>query len=491
MRNKILYSLIIILLSSCKKDDFLNMVPDSQISSATFWRNEADAMGALTGVYDSWSIQEGFGPRALYLGAWADEGTTSDFWNGYWYNTWTGNISPQDAFISSYWTEIYASIRKANVFLANISKPEMDESTRKMMTAEARFIRAYNYMLLLQTWGNVPIVDKPLALDELKIPQSTPDQTLAFIVNDLTLAIPDLPVNQAKGRIKKGAALALLARVNLYNGNWTEAAAAAKQLMDLNAYDLYQTPAGDGFEKQFVTDENPEVLCAWTYDHDKRPNERGGLLTWWTWWAGGELLSPTEALSRAFETYDPASDQIVPYNPANPYVNRDPRFGYTIQTGVGTSTGYGVRKFLNTTDAQEIIIIRYAEVLLTYAEAKIEANQIDQSVLDAINRVRARAYGVAVTDVAHYPEITTTDQAALRAIVRNEREVELAFEGLRWYDIIRWKTAESVLNGPVLGAGGIVSKTRVFAAPRDYLRPIPQSEIDLMGSSLLHQNPGY
>ncbi len=205
-------------------------------------------------------------------------------------------------------------------------------------------------------------------------------------------------------------------------------------------------------------------MASWKYDAVLRQNEKPALLTWWEWWGAGNLLSPTQALVEAYDTYDAATDKLIPYNPASPYVKRDPRFNFTIVTGTGSSTDYGVKKFLGGKEGTENIIIRYAEVLLTYAEAKIEANQIDQSVLDAINTVRARAYGVNVSDIAFYPEITTTNQAALRDIVRNERRVELAMEGLRWYDITRWGIAKTVMNGPVLGANGIVSKTRTFTA---------------------------
>jgi hypothetical protein len=104
----------------------------------------------------------------------------------------------------------------------------------------------------------------------------------------------------------------------------------------------------------------------------------------------------------------------------------------------------------NKVDLDEIIM-RYSEILLTYAEAKIELGTIDQSVLDAINKVRARAYGVAYTQTTSYPAITTTSQTDLRTIIRRERRVEFPKEGLRYMDIIRWKLAEKVLNVPVLG----------------------------------------
>ena len=175
----------------------------------------------------------------------------------------------------------------------------------------------------------------------------------------------------------------------------------------------------------------------------------------------------------------------------------------------------------------DLILMRYAEVLLIYAEAKIEQGDIDASVLNAINRIRARAYGVDVTDTGNYPAITTTDQSELRRIIRRERLVELANEGFRRLDINRWRIAEKVMpvviygrildpntatGVPDIDEDGLVSyagiesqyelrldnrfpnsQNRIFINPRNYLLPIPQSEIDTyvgMGATL-EQNPGY
>jgi hypothetical protein len=171
------------------------------------------------------------------------------------------------------------------------------------------------------------------------------------------------------------------------------------------------------------------------------------------------------------------------------------------------------------------MLIRYAEVLLTYAEAKIELNQIDASVLNAINLVRARGYGVAVGQTTLYPAVTTTSQSTLREIVRRERKVELVGEGLRLFDIRRWKIAEKVMNGILFGKAmnrsiyytlpkpqldpnsspsydsfnnlvAVVGNFKIMDNPRvfkvhNYLWPIPQTEIDVNKNPGFIQNPGY
>ena len=145
-----------------------------------------------------------------------------------------------------------------------------------------------------------------------------------------------------------------------------------------------------------------------------------------------------------------------------------------------------------------VIILRYAEVLLTYAEAKIESGSIDQSVYDAINMLRARAYGVDISQTDKYPAVTGGSQEELRKIVRNERMIELCFEGQRRDDIIRWRTAEKLMNGAYYGIPiekdgkeHILVMERRFDPSYHYLFPIPQDEIDLIGKDIMKQNPGW
>jgi hypothetical protein len=507
-----------IFFTSCKKD-FLNVVPGSQLSSLTFWRNADDANKAATGVYSAWANNH---PYQIYFADdWSDDAIPTGFWHFFYYYSWgIGGLSPQDANINNYWTALYSVIRTTNVFLSNVGKCKMDEDLRSRLIGEVKFIRAYEYSILYNFWGEVPIISEPLNISELKVPRAQPGATFSFILQDLNDAVGDLPVTPSQtGRITKGAALALKARVLLYEGKYADAASAAKEVMDLNVYKLLRTAAGNGYFQLSNTKQsnNQEEILGWQNDGVNRNNDQVLYMNCLT----NTLVSPTKSLVDSYDGYDKGTDQLVPVDESTAtsrFQNRDPRLDFTIgHTGSvingqtlnsGTaplsnqSTGYGVVKFINdevkanaphfTTD---YILIRYAEVLLTYAEAKIEFNQIDQSVLDAINDVRSRAYGTIPEDVAHYPEVTATDQATLRKIVRNERRVELAFEGLRWFDIRRWKIANTAMNGPVLGAfitsGNYMNAGSRALTDKDYLRPIPQAQIDLEGSENLTQNPGY
>ncbi|WP_244228381.1 RagB/SusD family nutrient uptake outer membrane protein [Mucilaginibacter kameinonensis] len=216
------------------------------------------------------------------------------------------------------------------------------------------------------------------------------------------------------------------------------------------------------------------------------------------------------------------------FDPYHPYDNRDPRLRFSVyvdgdllpsgiafkpapnsgtadaigSTYIASTTGYNIKKYINAEDYANpsnsginIILLRYAEVLLTLAEAKIELDQIDQSVYDAINTVRNGRSDVKLPNIP-----TGLTQEQLRQIVRHERTVELAFEGLHLFDIRRWKTAETVMNGPVYGITyadasnklvtvQVVSFNRVFDKSRHYLWPIPQKETYLNPN--LKQNPNW
>lgn len=499
---KKLYFFLVLLLaatSSCKKD-FLDVAPRDQLSSATFWKTGNDANQASVGVYSSWSSSHRY--QLWFADNWSDNTQTSGFWDGFYYNTWgTGALNASEANLDVFWTSLYTVIRTTNVFLANIGQPTMDETQRKTLTGEVRFIRAFEYFYLYETWGEVPIVDKPLNVSELSIKRAASGETVKFILADLDYAIANLPVTAAEeGRITKGAALGLKARILLYESRWQEAAQAAKQVIDENNYQLLRTPAGDGYSQVFKTqyENSKESVLDWEFKETDRPTDLPDLMYFAT--PGDALVSPTESLVSNYDSYDRATDMLVPVNSSNKFANRDPRLDFTVahvgsvingQTLtssdlVNHSSGYGMVKFLTPElyasrpngVGTNYMLMRYAEILLTYAEAKIEAGEIDQSVTNAINEVRSRAYGTVASDIAHYPEVNIGTQSSMRDLIRKERRVELAGEGLRWFDIKRWKAINLMPSSKGL-------------TDRNYVRPIPQNQIDLMGKDVLNQNPGY
>ena len=510
-------ALLALVMQGC--NDHLDVVPRSALSNETFWQTEEDAKLALVGIYDLWGGQgngeDGF-PYSFFhylADSWSDD-AFNPF--GGWYETFAqGNISPANADIAGRYSDFYQIIRRCNVFLANIDRPVMDEAVRATMTAEARFIRAYQYYLLYYHWGEVQLIDQPLTPDNLAIARASEGETYRFILQDLDFAIENLSLSQSEeGRIDRGAAMGLKSRVTLYQASplanptnnpdrWQAAIKAARAVMDLGIYELFQTAQGDGYSQLFDTEHenNAEVII--DRENSAIPNHGNQMIRLLSSKAGTIFLVPTQNLVDDYLAYDVGTDQLIPPDPNDPFLNRDPRMGYTMEEESNSLTNYGIIKFetdefdpgnANNSGVDSPvnhIVMRYAEILLNYAEAKIEANEIDASVLDAINRVRARAYGVDISATMSYPEVTTILQTELREVVRRERRVELAMEGLRWYDIRRWRLAEIVRNQPVRGRLNGVIISRSFDPSRDYYWPIPQREIDLVGPDILSQNPGY
>lgn len=522
LKNILLFVVIINFFTSCKKD-LLKSLPNDRLSSEIFWRTDEDAISASNAVY-------------TYL-----ENVNSYFsWDGMTDIGHTNSIPSQDALIErgqydatfsrmlNEWTNSYAGIRAANTFLSKVGQIKTsNQALLDRLKGEVKVLRACYYLKLAALYGDVPLITKEITLEESRKLTRTPvTQVWDFISKELTDAAAILPKTQTnKGRITKGAALALNTRAMLFAGRFQAAAAAAKQVMDLNVYSLYPS-----YEKLFTyaAENNQEVILDKQFIKNNYKNNIFQLMGPWSQRNSNSAYVPTKNLVDAYQMRNgkDITDPSSGFNPQDPYLNRDPRLRYSIFTlgdqlpdgkkfnskpGSGTadavdfswfstSTGFNVKKYITKEDLSEpangglnIILLRYADVLLMYAEAKIEANQIDQSVLDAINKVRQRP------DV-NMPAIKGTfSQSELRNLVRQERAVELAFEGQRYFDIRRWKIAENVIPGAVYGmtySDNGTLKTikvpafeRVFNKNRDYLWPIPQKEREL--NSQLTQNPNW
>lgn len=562
----------VVLFSGCNKS-YLDRFPEDQPNSATYYTTTDQLILAVNSAYSNLSYaQDGF-PYMMQL-----ECTSDVMWqrpNTVAQVIGLGQHTPGTSMIRTIWTQFYAGIGKCNMLLDNMSKAKSvtPAAVYRRIEGEARFLRAYYYGNLISLYGDVPLVDKSINANESFLPRTPQAEILNFIFRDLDSAIAQLPLLYSGidiGRATNTAAMAYKARIALYNGKWDIAAAASKQLIDLNYHALfpnYRTLfmyAGENSrESIFAFDFKQTVRVSATPQNMQARNSSG--------FSG---VVPTRAMADSYECIDGQTiDKSSLYSTAEPFKNRDPRMRQTIlgdgDTWFGTGgitfnmtfhpdsntctrytpsvakitnlevtnafssySGYLLKKYLdpadlvlNTQSELAFMLIRYAEVLLTYAEARIELNQIDASVLNAINLVRARGYGVAVGQVSLYPAVTTTSQAALREIVRRERKVELVGEGLRLFDIRRWKIAEKVMNGilfgkamnrtiyyslpkpqldqnsspsydsfntllSVVGNFKIMDNPRVFK-PHHYLWPIPESEIDVNKNPGFVQNPGY
>jgi hypothetical protein len=522
-------------ISACKK---LDLAPTDRFTDVNFWTTKEKAMTVLNTAYSQMYRNDYF----FY-----NEGTSDNAYNGRGDNNGVASLAAgsYDASlgrIKEEWYYHYSGIKTSNILLENIDKvTAIDPTLKERMKAEARFLRAWHYFQLTTWWGDVPLFEKDVTIDESKIVSRTPKaQVVDFILKELDAIAAVLPVNTAyaeadRGRITKGAAIALKARVLLYESRWQELATTCEQLIGNTANGTYGL--FNSYEGLFLpqNEYNNEVILDLQYVPNTTNRTWNNFFDFAPLSVGARLngLAPTQELvdSYLMTNGKRINEAGSGYDENSPYVNRDPRLtstvvynGYqwkkpdnTIQViytkpgeagpdvyspgSVASPTGYYLRKYYDPTSLTNfqsglnLMLIRYADILLMYAEAKNELGQLDAGTWDrTIKALRTRA---GFTDAAalNFP---ATSQAALREIVRNERRTELAMEGQRIFDIRRWKTAEVVLNGWAHGAryglpsvdnGYIRANLRSFDANKAYLWPIPRDERSINPN--LTQNPGW
>ena len=495
-------------------DDGLDLEPAGQVSETIFWQRERDALLAVNAAYAELDGQQ----MVVELDGVTDIAYRASSGPGSFHDVGAGTIDPSNGAIGAQWDRYYRGVRRTNDVITNIGRIEGgDPETLARLEAEARFLRAYYYTQLSSLWGDVPLIQEVLDINE-NVGRTDKEAVVDFIIAELDAIINAnaLPLSYDEsntGRATSGAALALKARVALRNGRFAVARDAAKAVIEAGTYALHPD-YGELF--QYAGQNSSEVIF------DRQYAVGGDTYDAFTYSAasigGSSVVEPIQAL---FEKYE----YTGPKNPDNPYENIDPRWNFTAYyTGqpIGTSIynswpgsgtpdrvggsefatdqGYNLKKWIDYDSDSEnpsigainMILIRYADVLLMYAEAKIELNELDPSVYDAINEVRGRPS-------VEMPPITVgKSQAELREIVRNERAVELAFEGLRLYDMNRWQIGEEkagLVQGMYYQEEGGAWKLwsggfeRRFRPERDYLWPIPQAEIEI--NSEITQNPNY
>ncbi|MBS1751580.1 MAG: RagB/SusD family nutrient uptake outer membrane protein [Bacteroidetes bacterium] len=564
--NKFLLRVLVaaILLSGCTKDSFLEVPNASAVASDAAFSTESSADLVLNDIYSNLPDFNNFIFEPF--DTWSDDLMTGFNWNissqavrskaninstTTLYYDWSGASMWLD------WNTLYKRVRKCNLFIEGVqNSATVSNDYKNKRIGEAKVLRAFFYHQLWMLYGGVPIITKPDNRnsdgDAIFHPRAGADETFAFLKSELTDAanlLPDNTGNNGAGRITKGAALTLKGWVELFyasplnNPNndlsrWVNAAATSKQVMQMG-YTLYPK-----YDELFLTtgNDNNEGILYREYLTIKQgsniigyqgPNFVG---TNWLSWGGS---TPTQELVDAYSMANgkAISDAGSGYDSTQPYNNREPRFrqsilyngntfnGTVFLSAVGsgnnaidladatdnTNTGYCTKKRMDTTvnifqwgaSAQNYYFFRYGEVLLNYAEAQNEAVGPDASVYEAMDQIRARAGIPTFSDV--YAGAT---QAEMRQLIRRERRVELAMEGKRYFDLLRWKIAEVNLNHVMHGmkiqakSGGGYTYTRIPAVPssapqwsfdasKNYLLPIPLDALGQNPQLKDHQNPGY
>lgn len=536
------------LLATTSCSDFLNTAPYDALAPSNTWKTEGDAEKFLIGCYDGWIDESGI----LYWDCASDFGYSNFLWDHY-QSIGNGTMTAGLKEVSDHYT--FSKIRQCNDFLTNIANvPFADEAKKNDMIAQVKVMRAYDYFDKNWQYGGVPIIDSYSSREEAQVPRNTEAEVNKFIEDELDAASPMFLEDKASkaGYIDRATALAIKMRHALYYGKYERAKEAARIIMDMGKFDL-EEDYGRLFRLE--GQDSKEIIAAVqhmeTYYGNMFPaimanNEDGG-------WSS---MVPTWNLVNAYEmdnglTKEEAGDY---YDPKHPFANRDPRLAMSIAfPGMDWIRDDGTTKVLNTLNdsividnkkvlnlnystasnnssktgltwnkyvyplnqfadmwdtGMNTILFRYAEVLLSYVEAENELNGPSEDVYGKLNQIRNRA-GMPIVDRAKYGT-----QEKLRELIRRERSVEMAGEGLRRADILRWKDAEgkmlaeTLMNGELRCPGGTIDYTetnpykraviipdsvqlvesRGFSTHNRYL-PIPQKYRDL--NDKLEQNPGY
>lgn len=498
-----------LLITGCS-EDFLDRKSLTALADDTFWSTEADAEMALAGCYDN--LQS---PWIYDSDPWAAGAIRYDYMSDNGWVRWgweaggdlsRGEHSTSSWIIGSKWNELYQAIVRCNRVIdmvPTLGEEIISASSAAQIVAEAKFIRALIYNELTMTYTDVPLITAIQPVEEADIAKSSKSDIVNFILTDLEGCVEDLanPGAIDWGRATKGAGYALLARINLYNENWSNAATWAQKVIDLN-YSLY--PDFHGLF-QSANEINDEVIFPVRFvrgPDDDGANHSG-------YW-GIAVINHNEVLSNLADDYfcidgKPITESPL-YNPDVPAENRDPRFDATIlsngaiwrgsplNTFTRTWTGYAQRKYTeeqnseNHFDANEdFYVFRLGEVLLMKAEALAESGGSSTEIFALINQLRDRA-SVQMPHVDQ-AEVDNYFGGSIVEMVRHERRTETAFEGLRYFDLVRWgllkeRSFDYYMNNEKANDNRL--SDRRWPGNKQYKWPIPQSEIDV--NKLLEQH---
>ncbi|KAB7731783.1 RagB/SusD family nutrient uptake outer membrane protein [Rudanella paleaurantiibacter] len=471
---------ILFVLSSLMGCEVLEQTPESSFTPENFYKNADDARAAVSAVYDPLNSADMYNQVMWIL---QDQATDDAEWGG---GRSTANqakndldkytFTPATSTFQSIWSTTYRGINRANTVISRVPTIPMPDDLKNRYVAEAKFMRAFYYFTLVRLFGGVPLqLQETTSLNNLNVARAPAEEVYKQIVQDFTDAEAVLPVSYTagdRGRATKGAAKAFLAKVYLTRQEWAKASAKAKEVMDLGAgYDLWANFA-DVFS---IANENGKESMF-------EIQAIGGGFGEGSWMQGYMRPNFDRVNGVAGFGDDPATENLY-----RAYRSDDRRRNVTIRLYSATSTpaapasvlfpGY-VAKYLDPTatangeGGNNFPILRYADLLLMYAESRNEQAPNDAEAYAAINRVRNRA-GI--------PNLTPNlSQAQFRDSLLLERRLELAFEGHRWYDLARTKRLISAMRA---------QNPTIKVEERHYLFPIPQTERD--ANPQLTQNEGY
>ena len=516
--KRIVTLMVIMTMSYACNDDLLDVVDQNRLNPEVFWQTAEHANQAVVGAYSPLATQFYWGRMMILFTVYRSD-AANPIGNGSITQPANFSVDPQSSRMRDIWREFWKPILRANTILQqvpNIEDQVLDMSPnpgghtlRENILGEAYFLRALQNFYAVTMFRNVPlIVEVPIGVQDSQLAPSEPNVIWQQIIEDLKLAKTLLPTSWDDsniGRATWGAATTLLGKSYLYRSgidgtsDFAAAATEFKAVMDSGLYELTGDQA-DNFS--FDRENNEESIfeiqldgggTAWGADNlnglrtaawepDLAPpgftSQRGLLINEWV---KDAFLTETtvdgEIDPRAFNTiiwdYPGAMVYQTPFTDAFTDLSTVACRKYLDFRPEKTTSDFGFGGVLGS--ERNWRLMRYADVLLMYAEAENEANGGSSSALNALNQVRERA---------NMPLRTTTDQAVLRQQIRDERVLELMFEGTRYYDLLRWgMVPEAITDDFKSNMGGTQYQTG-----REYL-PVWQTEIDTNPN--YPQNPGY
>ncbi|MEF8795058.1 MAG: RagB/SusD family nutrient uptake outer membrane protein [Salinivenus sp.] len=491
---------------SCDSNS-LDVDDPNRLTPENFWRNAEDAKKGVIACYGPLTTIQGWGRmmgaiHTIHRGDIVDVNPQPNV-----YDTGTFTVGPSLPRLEEPWGELFAIVARANQVLANVPDIDMEQDLKDRYLGEAHFLRGLAYFYLVNMWRNVPLYTSAITNpDDVNIGQAEPAEVWSTVKSDFENAqslLPETVPDGEAGRATRGAATAMLGKSHLYNEEWADAAEEFRKVIDSGIYELTDN-YGENFSREHLNNEesvfelqyestpngswgrsgteNPMRGQAW--EPDIAPpgftSQQSVNINDWVF----ELFMEDETVSgdidpRAFETL------LWDYSGAKVYQTTfDDAFSGDAQDEVY------VRKYLNFERESSLVpgswawsnnnyrMVRFADVLLMYAEAKNEADGPSGEVYTALNRVRRRA---------DMPDVQSgLSQAELRTEIREERVRELALEGHRAFDLLRWGImADRFINNPELRENAGMN----FERNKNEILPIPQNDID--SNPKFEQNPGY
>lgn len=472
------------LLASCTKD-FIDLKPVSQLTPDNFYKTQADFNNALNGAYAGLRLGGTYGSNSYVFAEVRSDNTTP---------VPSGSVTDQDEFdrfyikstnpiLSTRWADCYAAIARCNPILDRIDDASMDANLKNRYIGETKFLRALFYFQLVRTFGDVPLVLKEIkdpseGYTYARVPKA---QIYAQIEKDLTEAEAVLPISYTGaelGHATKGAAKAILGRVLLTQKKYPQAATKLKEVIDLGLYNILPNYA-DVFK---VTNKyNVEAI----FDVQYKSGQVGLGNSW------PNSFAPLNSIN--FVIFGGGDGNNVPTDDlVNEYETGDTRLAASIATQYTGSNGtiFKVnyqRKYVDVPvvkndNGNNIPVIRYADVLLMYAEALNEAGYVaNGEAFTYLNRVRTRSLPSSPLTAVQIP-----DQESFRLAMEHERRVEFAFEGMRWYDLVRTGRATTVLN-----AKSTAMRLINPVVENAFVLPIPQAQIDITQGKISQNTGSY